>query len=180
MKYFAYGSNMCLPRMRLRVPSATPHSVGRLNGYALRFHMKSRKDGSGKCNAYYTGSPRDAVWGVVYQIDPAQGKGLDLSEAAGICYGRKEVKILTADGYITAFTYVALSSSIDPGAVPFTWYKRFVLEGAIYHGLPREYIDFLRAITANDDPDRERDRIKRAIAKGVLDDALGAVNYSLR
>jgi gamma-glutamylcyclotransferase len=53
MYYFAYGSNMSLSRLRERVPSAEAVGCFSLNGHDLRFHKLS-KDGSGKCDAFFT------------------------------------------------------------------------------------------------------------------------------
>jgi len=169
MRYFAYGSNMCFSRMKLRVPSAATMAVGRLKGHVLKFHMKSTKDDSGKCDAYENANPDDHIWGVIYEIDPIHRKSLDKSEAVGVCYAPKDVEILTPAGPpVSAFTYIALDDAIDPGAVPYEWYKLFVLEGAIQNGLPRYYIDSIAAVPAVSDPDSKRERKKRLIALGHM------------
>jgi hypothetical protein len=46
---------------------------------------------------------------------------------------------------------------------PYSWYLRFLIEGAIEHHLEDEYIEILRAIHAAEDPDRKRDRRKREL-----------------
>lgn len=46
---------------------------------------------------------------------------------------------------------------------PYSWYLRFLLEGAIEHHLEDHYIETLRAIHATEDPDPERDRGNREL-----------------
>jgi gamma-glutamylcyclotransferase len=86
MLYFAYGSNMCAGRLRGRVHSAVPVRVARLLNHSLRFHKRSDKDSSGKADAYFTGEPEDVVWGVVFDIDPAEKPDLDRHEGLGHGY----------------------------------------------------------------------------------------------
>jgi gamma-glutamylcyclotransferase len=53
--------------------------------------------------------------------------------------------------------YVAERSHIQSELLPYTWYKRFVIEGARQHDLPAEYIARIEAMPATEDPDRTRD-----------------------
>lgn len=64
MHYFAYGSNMSRSRLRERAPSAEALGCFALNGYDLGFH-KSGKDGSAKCDAYFTADTGDVIYGVL-------------------------------------------------------------------------------------------------------------------
>lgn len=60
--YFAYGSNLCLPRLRSRVPSVALVGTAVLSGYELRWHKRST-DTSGKCDVIAAPDPdreRDA------------------------------------------------------------------------------------------------------------------------
>src|SRR5438552_200988 len=61
--YFAYGSNMAIERLKARVPSAELVCIADLAGHQLKFHKRSKRDQSGKCDAAYTGSPQDKVTG---------------------------------------------------------------------------------------------------------------------
>ena len=63
--YFAYGSNLHPARLAARTPSC--HALGRavLARHVLRFHKRGR-DGSAKCDAWFTGDPTDRLYGVVY------------------------------------------------------------------------------------------------------------------
>ena len=59
--------------------------------------------------------------------------------------------------------YVAEKTHIVPNLQPYSWYKRFVVEGALQYGLPADYITRIEAMPAIEDPDRNRDAQNRAI-----------------
>jgi hypothetical protein len=61
-----------------------------------------------------------------------------------------------------AWVYVAKKPKDDPALRPYTWYKRFLVEGAREHSLPEGYIAELDRIDAVADTDECRDREKRA------------------
>ena len=52
---------------------------------------------------------------------------------------------------------------------PFTWYRDFVLRGALHHRLPAQYLAGIRAVKAIEDPDRERHRRETAVLGAVVD-----------
>ncbi len=161
MRYFAYGSNMSLSRLRERVPSAQRIGVCTLREHALRFHKASR-DLSAKCDAFYTQNPQDFIIGVLFKIDPLEKIHLDRAEGLGHAYQQKLVVVKAADGKaVTAMTYYALK--IDPSLKPYSWYKNHVLIGARESVLPDSYIHQINAIECMDDPDAERDAMQRAI-----------------
>lgn len=155
MIVFAYGSNMCSARLRSRVPSAASLGVGLLEGHALRFHKRSA-DGSGKANAFRTKDHADRVWGVVYEIDPQHKPRLDRAEGLGHGYDEEFVTILLGNERISAQIYVATDAAVVDELKPYTWYVRYVLAGALEHGLPSDYYTALRAFPSVEDPDRER------------------------
>jgi hypothetical protein len=170
MLYFAYGSNMYTGRLRRRVPSAAAPVVARLSGYTLHFHKRS-DDGSGKGNAVETGNDVDVVYGVLFRIDPRQ-KG-DLDAAGGVGHGYVETPAVVRDddgNRHEAFMYMADENSIDNTLSPYSWYKRFVVEGARQHNLPADYIARIEAIPAIEDPDARRDIRNRAIQGQMLID----------
>ena len=158
MLYFAYGSNMCEARLQRRVPSARALQTARLSGYKFRFHKQS-SDGSAKGNAFHTGNPEDAVYGVLFHIDGREKAALDMAEAVGKGYA--ELAVTVSDGAGNrheAFMYVAEHSAVDDQLFPYTWYKRFVVEGARQHALPDDYLSQIEAMTDIEDPDRNRAR----------------------
>lgn len=107
MDYFAYGSNMSLRRLRQRVPEVAVQGRAVLAGYDLRFH-KVGSDGSGKCDAFFTGDSTDILYGVLYHL-PASGKPvLDRIEGLGAGYDERTVAVRLANGsQVEAVTYVA-------------------------------------------------------------------------
>jgi gamma-glutamylcyclotransferase len=104
------------------------------------------------------------VWGALYVIPDADLRTLDSGEGG---YSRTKLPVRTPDGDITrAWVYLASRPSNDPALRPYTWYKRFLVEGALEHCLPPEYILQLERIEAVQDPDQQRDREMRALACG--------------
>lgn len=162
MKYFAYGSNLCMERLRRRkVTSATRVAIGRLTGHRLHFHKQSA-DGSGKCNAYFTGNTSDEVVGVVFEIGCDEKRVLDLAEGLGRGYEEKSVSITTSNATLECFTYVAESFCIDWGLAPYSWYLDIVAAGAREQGLPVPYLQAnILNVEAIPDPDTERDNRER-------------------
>ena len=162
MYYFAYGSNMSIARLRERVPSADP--VGRhiLIEHDLRFH-KSSKDGSGKCDAYFTSNSDDIIYGALFLINPAHKPALDRAEELGYGYEEKEVTVVAVDGSsLKVTTYVA--TNIDEALKPYSWYLNHVLVGAKETSLPGDYIQRkIEVIEAIEDEDKARDAQQRAL-----------------
>lgn len=155
---FSYGSNMFEKRLKERVPSATFYSVGYLCGYRLTWD-KISKDGSGKCDAEYTGNLDDIVWGVLYEIDCGEERNLDKAEGLGSGYNKKNVDVTSStDGEdsdpVKASMYYATEK--DSALRPYNWYKAFVVCGAIEHRLPSSYVEDLEGVESIPDPDHER------------------------
>jgi gamma-glutamylcyclotransferase len=161
---FAYGSNMCSGRFRhYRVNPQGEGLSAVLSDYRLRFNKLS-KDGSAKANVepYATGQVR----GVIYAIPDGDLQVLDAGEVG---YRRTKMQMQTHEGDITeAWIYIASEPSDDPDLRPYTWYRRFLVEGAREHSLPPEYIAQLERIEAVQDPKSQRDGKMRALASGVV------------
>lgn len=164
MKYFAYGSNMLVQRLRShdRAPSAKFLTIAKLPGHVLKFHKRS-KDGSGKCNALETGNPLDEVYGVVFEIDEVDKLSLDRAEGRGKGYEDKVVHLNGPNGSLTAHTQLTDADYIDDSLLPYSWYKDLVVAGAKQHSLPREYIHQLVTVEAQEDPHSERAKKERQI-----------------
>ena len=165
MNYFAYGSNMSLRRLQQRVPQARRLSTATLAGYRLCFH-KIGRDGSAKCDAFYTGVRADLLHGVLYHIEPADKLELDRIEGLGAGYDEREVTVAAlatraAPDGVSALTYVA--THIDASLSPFGWYKQHVLVGAREAGLPASYIETIASHPHRDDHDRGRHQREIAI-----------------
>jgi gamma-glutamylcyclotransferase len=153
LHYFAYGSNMSLPRIRSRVASVQSVGVFLLPGHELLFHKRGR-DGSGKCDARASASGK-GVYGVVFRLANAGLENLDRVEGVGRGYLRKLVDVSADDGSVLqAFTYSA--TDIAEGIRPYHWYHRHVLTGAIAAGLPEDYIAELQRVEPIADHDHDR------------------------
>ncbi len=152
---------MSTGRLRSRIPGATFLGMYFLPGHRLCFH-KIGRDGSGKCDAYFSADPMDRLPGVVYDMNLADKSMLDRIEGLGIGYACKNVQIVDSSGnWITAFTYVALKT--DPLIMPYSWYRHHVLVGAREAGLPADHIAFIEAIPTLNDPDKQRQIKESAI-----------------
>lgn len=154
--YFAYGSNLYLPRMQQRVASAMPQTVARLPGFRLAFRKRGG-DGSTKCDLVPDGD--SDVWGMVYRIDPAERAALNEAEGEG--YRAEPVTVLTPDGSLDAFTYRARDDWIDEAGWPYGWYRDLVVVGARHHALPASYVGAIASVTVAPDPDHRRDMANR-------------------
>ncbi len=164
-EYFAYGSNMATKRLRKRTPSAEPLGVVTLPGHELRFHKRSKKDKSAKCDAFATGDADSACIGVLFSFNPAERADLDEAEGAGKGYDAKVVTVINSEGRRRkVLTYLASPTAIDGTLKPYSWYKDHVLSGAKEHDLPPDYVaQWIEAVEAVEDPDATRDRDERAI-----------------
>ena len=136
-RYFAYGSNMALSRMRARAASAHFEGAARLPGFRLACD-KLGADGSGKANLRVDASAE--VWGALYTIETGDLARLDAHEGG---YDRVTVEVCWRDAIVAAHTYRSTRTTRDP--TPFAWYKRLVVEGAREHGLPADWILALEA-----------------------------------
>ena len=149
--YFAYGSNMSLAQMRQRCPASPAVGIGLLDGYRLVFPRYSAKR---KCGAAsIEPHPSEEVWGVIYDMDPADLNALDRHEgydpqrAAHLnSYNRHNVRVLRdGAGESECLTYVA---TVQPGTFhPSAHYHGLICAGAVENGLPQSYIQKLREIT---------------------------------
>jgi len=159
MLYFAYGSNLSMRRMRQRIPSARPLGSAVLQGHRLAFHQVGR-DGSGKCDAAFSGRREDRVHGALYWFAPRHKADLDVHEGAG--YTEQQVVVMRGDGTRhSAYLYIA--THIDGALRPFAWYLDHVVRGACEHRLPRRYLATLLATEAIADSNAARHAAELAI-----------------
>ena len=161
--YFAYGSNLdpdtFLGRRRMRPTEARR---GCLDGYRLVFDLAV---GPGeRAVANLAPAPDECVHGVAYAISRFQGLWLDRTEGVPRAYRRVGVSVRAGDGErLEAFTYVSERRTL--GRKPSDRYLNLLLRGAHHHGLPEDYVAWLRGLPlATDervsrlelDPDRRR------------------------
>jgi len=154
-RYFAYGSNMLSRRLRAkeRDPSAARIGTGFVKGRRLTFDKVSQ-DGSGKCDAEQTGVATDRVYGVLFETAKFEKKALDDAEGLGRGYREEYIEIDTPKGRFNAITYIAISK--EPRIRPYHWYKALVVAGAVEHGLPGDYVEWIGAFESQEDLKAER------------------------
>jgi len=136
--HFAYGSNLCSERLGARCPSAHPVAVGFVRYRQLRFH-KIGIDGTGKANAYWTGSADNCIWGVIYRCWLSEKQILDACESLGTGYDAVPVTVHVGSRCVETYLYEARPECIDPNLKPLAWYHSHCLRGARQHSLPLEY-----------------------------------------
>jgi hypothetical protein len=156
--YFAYGANMFSRRLQASniAPSAVAIDIGFVQGHRFTFGKVSR-DGSGKCDIETTNNPK---------INVKDRESLNAAEGLGTGYSEANVQVVTATGMCTAATYVA--SYKEAVLRPYQWYKAFVIAGALDHGLPAEYIEWLRTFEAQADSNSDRRAEREALLFGDL------------
>jgi cation transport regulator ChaC len=155
--YFAYGSNLSraifVERRGMR-PTTT--AWGWLDGWRLCFDLPVGPGERGVANVVAEVGSRTC--GALYLITAEEAERLDRSEGvSGRLYQRVEVQVSNQRGEdVLAFTYH--SSYASPGRKPSPRYIGLLLEGALDHGLPAEYVDFLRRFELADDERPEHRR----------------------
>ena len=142
---------MLLSRMLARLPAAKVVGVASLPGFKLCFH-KVGQDASAKCDIVTSPIPSDCVHGVVYEIFAEDKPLLDAFEGVGNGYETMTVQpfLHRSQRHVETLTYYA--THLDPGLLPFDWYRALVLAGAIEQGLPHSYCSHLTKVPARQDP----------------------------
>ncbi len=165
--YFAYDEKMFFPFFKQVAPSAVCLGVAKLPGYKLYFHSHSFHDCSGKCNIVPNLQKNAVVYGVLYEIS-AQDKVLIEDEVKiGQANQAAELMVFPVAGLLRSaninqsgqkvLTHVACKENIYQDLVPFSWYKKRVIQGAREHHLPKEYISLLEQYACAQDPNLQRD-----------------------
>ena len=153
--YFAYGSNMLTRRLKAedRAPSAVFVDTGFIAGRRLTFDKLSQ-DGSGKCDAEMTRNTTDRVYGVIFEINCADKPALNRAEGLGKGYEEETVEVTSPETTILAQTYIATRK--ERALRPYHWYQALVVAGAVEHGLPDTYVEWLRVFESTEDPNAKR------------------------
>ena len=139
--YFAYGSNMSpaifLGRRGMR-PREARSAV--LHGYRLCFGIPIGPGERGVANLIIDAQAR--THGVAYLVKVEDGERLDRSEGVPHLYHREHVDMMLADGVtLPGFTY--RSTILVAGRKPSARYLDLLLDGALAHGLPDDYVRYL-------------------------------------
>ena len=81
------------------------------------------------------------VHGVVWQVTDHDLATLDSAEGVPVRYRRDRLTVHTDDGPSAAWVYI--DHRVEPGP-PRPGYLERIIDGALHHGLPQRWIDFLR------------------------------------
>jgi len=113
-----------------------------LENYRIRFNLPIGRGERGVANLESWAGAR--VWGVLYLITTYEAEHLDRTEGVPLGGYRRIQVSVSVDGAqeIEAFTYQ--SDKISPRRKPSPRYIALLIEGAVQHGLPPDYIDYLR------------------------------------
>lgn len=148
--YFAYGSNLLVAQFHKRTePLRTGDEAPRratLAHYDLTFNVYGE---NGHIYANIVPGP-GPVLGVVYRLNPASMKRLDVYERG---YARASVIVTDEHGTeLTATVYIARPKHTGPPGPPKPTYLKRILDGASQHGLPPEYIEHIRTLASVSSP----------------------------
>ncbi len=133
-RYFAYGSNLVVERMRERGARFTATRPAVLRDHLLVFDKRGF-DGSARANV--APSAGGQVYGVLYDLPPDGLKALEVFEG-GYDLVAIEVEVTRADGVtklVPARTFVARPDR-RTAAPPSRSYVALILQGVAEHGLP--------------------------------------------
>ena len=131
--YFAYGSNLSVQQMALRCPGAVNPRRATLADHDWLINER----GVATVEPFH-GSQ---VHGVLWQVTDRDLATLDSAEGVPVRYRRDRLVVHTDDGPSEAWVYI--DHRVDPGA-PRPGYLERVVDGAVHHGLPHRWIEFLR------------------------------------
>lgn len=103
----------------------------------------------------------------VYELKRSEKLKLDRIEGLGRGYDEQQLEVA---GFGSCFAYIASRESVDESLVPYSWYKKLVLLGCEYHGIPDTYVHVIRNVAEVGDMDKQRHaknmQLARRIANG--------------
>ena len=146
--YFAFGSNLYSKRIRLKNPTATQITIGKLLNYKLGF-KDLQETAWGGAPATIIEDTNSHVWGVVWRLSQFDLENLDAQEGAPHIYNRMAVNVKGIKGIdYECYTYY-LANYIDGPGLPSLLYLKVILKGAKENKLPEDYISNLQSIEHN-------------------------------
>jgi len=166
--YFAYGSNMQSATLRGRRGIAYRRALpARVPGWRIVFDKPPLVPVGESFANLVPDADADAL-GVLFELEAADFDHLELTEGVPIGnYTRVTVTaspLASGGSPLTAVTFS--SDHRDPALRPSTRYMALLVEGAREHGLPAEYVEFLRAVPAR--PETEAARALAPLVEQVL------------
>jgi phage replication-related protein YjqB (UPF0714/DUF867 family) len=131
--YFAYGSNLCPERMAERCPSATDPRPAVLDDHDWLINER----GVATLDPFIGST----VHGVLWTLTDHDLMSLDRAEGVPDRYRRARLTVRTAQGPSTPWVYI--DHRVQPG-IPREGYLDRIINGALHHDLPHQWIEFLR------------------------------------
>jgi phage replication-related protein YjqB (UPF0714/DUF867 family) len=131
--YFAYGSNLCVRQMALRCPSAVDPRPAVLSDHDWLINQRGV--------ATVEPFAGNEVHGVLWQVSDDDLATLDSAEGVPVRYRRDRLVVHTDHGPSPAWVYI--DHRVTPGP-PRPGYLPRIIDGALHHGLPQRWVDFLR------------------------------------
>ena len=145
--YFAYGSNMNAKQIRDRCHNPKVVGIAKLPDYQIAF-FDYAKPWDGALETVLE-TPGHDVWGVIYEMNPSNRESLDLWHGARLdgtgAYFHYPV-VLTDTTGVTRMVLLYKKDRLGEPTLPSKEYVDFIVEGALEHGLPAEYVEELRQI----------------------------------
>lgn len=131
--YFAYGSNLCSSQMALRCPDAKDPRPATLTDHDWLINQRGVATVEPFAGSH--------VHGVVWHVSDHDLATLDSAEGVPVRYRRDRLSVLTDAGPAQAWVYI--DHRVEPGP-PRPGYLERIVDGAVQHGLPHRWIEFLR------------------------------------
>jgi len=130
--YFAYGSNLCAEQMAERCPGATDPRPAVLDDHDWLINER----GVATLEPFI-GSK---VYGVLWTLTDHDLARLDHAEGVPERYRRDRLTVRTVGGPAKPWVYI--DNRVHPGT-PRPGYLERIISGALHHGLPHQWIEFL-------------------------------------
>lgn len=168
--YFAYGSNMQRATFSGR-RAVLPKSAVAARVWGWRLVVdKPPLLPMRQSFANVVREPGGVVYGVLYELTEDDYAHVELTEAVPFGnYDRVDVEAEALAGDVGPHLARTLTSGRrDPSLRPSTRYLGLMIEGALQHGLPTEWVARLRAIPAHEES--EEDLALRAQLEGLMRD----------
>lgn len=154
--YFAYGSNMLTKRIIQNAPSANFVDIGELEKYKLEFYFYTDKWKG--CYSTITYDCNSSIYGIIWSIDDTDIKSLDQEELVDQNVYTKIPVIIKSfsddprtSRVYSCFSYILTDyiRYIPCNNQPSVTYLTTIVNGAIEHKLPNQYIETLKKIKNN-------------------------------
>lgn len=140
--YFAYGSNMNKTQMNERCPGAVLLGTASLPEHKLAFTIFSPKRNCG-C-ADIVSDSTSTVYGLLYELSESEMGAMDAFEGHPVHYCRISVTVIALRGKpMQAETYEVVHK--QESLLPSEHYRDLILQAAIEHEFPEEYVAILKA-----------------------------------